>query len=299
MTEVLVVGESLVDIVRAAGAEPSHRPGGSPLNVAVGVARLGVPAALHTRIGSDSHGRAILDHLRASGVELTAASMVNGHTSTARADIDPDGAAKYEFDLDVSLAPVDEAARDVRWIHAGSIAAVLEPGASRVRRAFDDSSAGVVRSFDPNIRPDVVGDPRDHRAAVEWYVSRSDVVKASDEDAELLYPDRDPRETLRAWLAGGARLAVLTCGEDGAHAVFEGGEMAAPAARVNVRDTIGAGDAFMAALIWRLLARVGRNGLRVDEDTMADAVGGALACAGVTVGREGADPPRLGEVPSW
>ncbi|SFN43844.1 carbohydrate kinase family protein [Mycetocola miduiensis] len=299
MTDVLVVGESLVDIVRTAGADPSHRPGGSPLNVAVGVARLGVPVALHTRIGSDEHGRAILDHLRGSGVEITAVSVVDAPTSTARAEIDPNGAAEYEFDLDASLAPVGEAAQDVRWIHAGSIAALLEPGASSVRTAFDDAGAGVVRSFDPNIRPDLIGDPRDRRAAIEWYISRSDVVKASDEDAELLYPDRDPRETLRAWRAGGARLTVLTRGADGAHAVFEGGELAAPAARVDVRDTIGAGDSFMAALIWRLLATAGREGLRIDEETMADAVGGALACAGVTVAREGADPPRLGEVPSW
>ncbi|MET7710299.1 carbohydrate kinase [Micromonospora sp. NPDC005413] len=299
MTDLLVVGESLVDIVRTAGADPSHRPGGSPLNVAVGVARLGVPTALHTRIGSDEHGRAILDHLRASGVELTAVSVVDAPTSTARANIHLSGAAEYEFDLDASLAPVGEAARDVRWIHAGSIAALLEPGASSVRRAFDDAGAGVIRSFDPNIRPDVVGDPRDRRAEIEWYVSRSDVVKASDEDAELLYPDRDPLETVRAWQAGGARLALMTCGEEGAHAVFDGGEIAAPAARVDVRDTIGAGDSFMAALIWRLLATSGRDGLRIDEETIADAVGAALACAGVTVRREGADPPRLGEVPSW
>lgn len=297
MTDVLVVGESLVDIVRTPGAAESHRPGGSPLNVAVGVARLGITTALHTRIGDDEHGRAILQHLWDSDVRLTPGSLVDTRTSTARADIRPDGAAEYAFDLDASLAPVGDAARGIRWIHAGSIAALLEPGASRVRRAFDHPEAGVVRSFDPNIRPDVVGDPRDRRAEIEWYVTRSDVVKASDEDAELLYPDRDARETLRAWRAGGARLAVLTRGGDGAEAVFAGGDLVAPAPRVDVRDTIGAGDSFMAALIWRLLTTGERDGIRIDADSVADAVAGALACAAVTVGRDGADPPRLDEVP--
>src|SRR4051794_17624270 len=150
----LVVGESLVDVVVPAEGPRHEAVGGSPLNVAVGLARLDVPTSLLTRVGDDDFGRLVQQHVRESGVWLHEGSMVaGGVTSTSTAHLDGGGAATYDFDLVWDL-PAQELPEDLLGVHVGSIGAVLEPGrasvADLVRRAVDSD---VFVSYDPNIRP--------------------------------------------------------------------------------------------------------------------------------------------------
>jgi fructokinase len=274
---VLVVGEALVDVVGDLAI-----PGGSPLNVAVGLRRLGVAATLHSRFGADPHGVAIAQHLEESGVPVTPGTVADEPTSVALATIGPDGAATYTFSISWDPAPVDPSGYAL--VHTGSIGAALQPGADRVEKLLA-ATDGLV-SFDPNVRPALMG--HDAVARVERFVALSDIVKASDEDLEWLYPGRPVAKVLAAWLALGPRLVVVTRGGDGADALSAAGPVHVAAPKTKVADTIGAGDSFMAGL----LAAILRNGF----DDVAGAVAYAARCAAITVSRPGADPPTRDEV---
>lgn len=284
MTSALVIGEALVDIVQRGSAPPEVHPGGSPLNVAIGLARLGVPTTLHSSFGSDEHGRSVARHLADSGVTVTPATLGDSPTSSAVATIGADGAAEYDFRIAWEPAPVD--ARGYELVHTGSIAAFLEPGASLVEAVLAEAD-GLV-SFDPNIRPALLPDHGAARERTERIVARSHIVKASDEDLAWLYPDRDPDEVLDSWLALGPRIVVVTRGGAGADAVTAGGRIHVDVPRTTVADTIGAGDSFMAALTADIL-------LRGFGDPAAS-VSFAARCAAITVSRHGADPPRRAEL---
>jgi fructokinase len=289
---IAVFGESLVDVLRS-GSEFTARAGGSPLNVAVGLARLGAEVEFATSVGRDDHGVAVIEHLAAAGVQVTGGSVGAGPTSVAEASIGADGSASYRFELawDPDVAPERPAVAG----HFGSISAVLEPGAQRVLEWAANLSDEVVVSFDPNIRPSITGTGDDLRAAVSRAVAVADIVKLSSEDLDLL---GDPDLPAR-WIDGGASLVVVTLGERGAWLATAAGEAERPAPIVSVVDTIGAGDSFMAGLLWSLGhgGLLDRNSLRgASIDTLARHAAFAMDCAAVTVGREGADPPWPGEL---
>lgn len=284
MAGVLVIGEALVDVVRVGDAEPVGHPGGSPLNVAVGLARLGVPTTLHSEFGTDPHGRSIAAHLAASGVSTTAATVGPGATSLATARIGADGAATYEFAVAWNPEPVD--ARGYALLHSGSIGAALEPGASTVEEAVRGAD-GLV-SFDPNIRPALMPQRGVALPRVERLVARADVVKASEEDLAWLYPGRGVGDVLALWASLGPQLVVVTRGGEGADALGPAGALHVDAPRTAVADTIGAGDSFMAGLLADLL----RHGFDDPEASLRFAV----RCAAVTVARAGADPPWRAEL---
>ena len=182
-------------------------------------------------------------------------------TSVAQATIGADGAAEYEFDIEWALEAIAdqlaELARTSDAVHTGSIAAMLEPGAQVVADAFEAARDSALLSYDPNCRPTLIHDVGKARQWAEKFVSLSSVVKASDEDLQWLYPERSLADTARAWLDLGAELMVITRGEDGPIAYSkkypEG--ISHPAHRVEVADTVGAGDSLMAALIAGLLDR--------------------------------------------
>jgi len=274
MHSALVVGEALVDVVGGAAL-----PGGSPLNVAVGLARLGVRTTLHSWFGRDAHGDLIAAHLAGSGVAVSPGSRGDGPTSVARAEIGPDGSATYAFELAWDPAPVSVEGVDL--VHTGSIGAAMEPGATLVEEALAGTT-GLV-SFDPNIRPALMGERAAVVARVERIVARADVVKASDEDLAWLYPGRSPEDALGAWAAMGPRLVVVTRGGAGAIARSAAGSHRVAVPPVAVADTIGAGDSFMAGL----LAAVLELGFGEPQRALEF----AARCAAVTVSRAGADPP--------
>lgn len=279
-----MIGEALVDLVQAGDGPPEAHAGGSPFNVAVGLARLGVPTTLHATIGGDASGRLLREHLAASGVAITPQTLTAAPTSTALARLGADGAASYEFHVAWNPAPVETRGADL--VHTGSIAAFLAPGADVVERAL--ARADGLVSFDPNIRPALLPARDEVVARTERLVAAADVVKASDEDLAWLFPGEDPLHVLDRWSALGPRLLVVTRGEAGADALADGRLVHVDAPRTEVADTIGAGDAFMAAL----LARVLSHGFA----DPAGALGFAARAAALVVARVGADPARSEEL---
>lgn len=294
----LVVGEALIDRVDAGDGAISDRPGGSAANVAVALARLDRPVRFATSYGNDAYGQLLTDHLAADGVALAADPYVVPRTSVALAKIGADGAATYEFDVAWELGPVEVLAPHV--VHVGSLGPVLEPGAEAVRALVDRLRTATTVSYDINARPAITGVGPDVVERVEQMAARADLIKASDEDLEVLWPDLSADQAAAHLLDLGAVAVVETRGGEGAYwsvRTAEGdrhGQVAAPT--TTVVDTIGAGDTFGAGLIdalWDLLGAGGRERLaEADTEAWDQAVGHAARCAAVTVSRLGADPPR-------
>lgn len=251
----LVVGEALIDVVVTADGSRSEHVGGSPLNVAVGLARLDHPVDLATHIARDAHGATIGAHLSDAGVGLVPGSDAAEDTPVATARLDASGSAEYTFDLTWRMPSLSGRNNHV---HTGSIGALLRPGGVDVLAAMDGSRQRATVSYDPNLRPPLVGAPETAAAEVRRRVAVSDVVKASDEDLEWLagHPlDEDGiTEWLRSWCDLGPALAVATLGAKGALAVLPSGRLLRlPGRDVPVADTVGAGDAFMSGLLSALL----------------------------------------------
>lgn len=304
LDEVLVIGEALVDIVCAPGAEAVEHPGGSPANVALGLSRLGVGTRLLTRIGDDARGAAIADHLRGSGVDLVPGSITSTATSTATARLDQDGVASYEFVLDWSL-PAEVGIGRARALHTGSIAAVLAPGGDDVLRLIEENTGRTVISYDPNARPALMGDRATALARIERIVAACDVVKVSDEDLAWLLPGADPLEVIQSWRAVGPALVVLTRGGAGAVGALASGTVQIPAPRIIVADTVGAGDALMAGLLdgldrAGLLSPDTVEGLRTaGPDDLVELLTHAVRVAAYTCTQAGAQPPTRDRLDAW
>jgi fructokinase len=291
----LVVGEALIDIVVRDGKTLGEHVGGSPLNVAVGLARLGRRVDFLSWIGHDSRGQRIAEHLRAAGANLLDGSMAASRTATARATLDENGAATYVFDIEWRLPARTPTAPLV--MHTGSIATVLNPGAADVVAMVDAHCAEATITFDPNVRPPLIDDPDAARARIESVVARSDVVKASDEDLRWLEPGIAPEELAARWLTLGPALVAVTLGSRGAFAACRRGEVRMPAHPADVVDTVGAGDAFMSGLIdalWSrdLLGAQRRDALRtITTDALRRVLDIAGLSSALTVARPGADMP--------
>lgn len=287
----LVVGEALVDVTRLPDGRAAEHPGGSPLNVAVTMARQGIDTTLAAHVGDDHFGDLIRAHLGESGVTLTNANA-SLPTASATATIGVDGAATYEFDLrwDPNKLPVPE---DFDLVHVGSIGAWMAPGADvvldLVRRAHADGQAV---GFDPNVRPALAPSVPLLRDRVLELAALSRFVKLSDEDADVLAEDSgDPLSVLRLLAGHGPALAALTRGGDSALLCSGTDEVEVRVPPVEVADTIGAGDTWMGTLLAELLHRgwVDRTAFAVDElESLGQA---AVAAAAITVSRPGADPP--------
>lgn len=297
----LVVGESLVDIVeREDGSSTSH-VGGSPANVAVGLARLGRRVELATSIGADARGRQIAAHLRANAVDLTPGSMHAVTSSTAIARIGADGGADYAFDIAWAPEPIVPT-RMPDCVHTGSIGSWLAPGAAEVLRTLRRLAPDVVISFDPNVRADLVTDRRRTTTQIERLVALADIVKVSDEDLAWLQPGREPRQVAAAWLDLGASAVFVTLGAHGALAMTAGAEAAVSARPVEVVDTVGAGDAFMAGLLdamadlGLLRAETSTAIAALDSATLGRIGAHAGEVAALTVSRAGAEPPTRAEL---
>lgn len=280
----LVLGESLVDVVDGVA-----HAGGSPANVAVALARLGRDVRFATSWADDDAGALVAARLQESGVRLASDPRVVERTSRAIATLRPDGSADYDFELDWRLGPVE--VEDPWAVHVGSFSAVLAPGADDVRREVEARRKSALVSYDINARPSVTGTGSGVRRQVQDLVAMSDLVKASDEDLETLWPELGQREAVELLLGLGAQVVVVTRGGDGAEWFTRDSAGDVAPVRVTVSDTIGAGDTFSAALLDALW---GRSDLAdVDWDVV---VGWAVKVAAVTVSRPGADPPTRTEV---
>jgi fructokinase len=289
--DVLVVGESLVDIVHGADGTTTEYAGGSAANVAVALSRLGRPVRFVTAWADDERGAVLAKHLADAGVAMATDPLVLERTATAAATIGTDGAASYEFDLDWRIGAV-EAGRPVA-VHVCSIGAVLEPGADQVLELLTGLRGTTTISYDVNARPAITGTGTKLVDRVERMAAVADLVKASDEDLVALYPELDIESAARRLLGLCPVAVVVTRGSEGATWVGADRTVEVASLPVEVADTIGAGDTFGAALIDALWDR---SPAGLTNDAIEEVLEHAARAAAVTVSRPGADPPYRDEL---
>ncbi|WP_203433190.1 carbohydrate kinase family protein [Jiangella asiatica] len=305
--QIIVSGEALVDLV----ADPDGRyravPGGSPANVAVGLARLGAPTQLLARLGTGAFGQVVRDHLVANGVGLDHAVDTADLTTLAVVSLDGEGRAAYDFYAEGTAdwgwrpdeLPASLPAETLALV-TGSIAVAREPGAAAlvelIRRERSRGAVSVV--LDPNLRPSLLAPHDVVRRQWNELVALADVVKVSDEDLAWLAPELPVASLAADWARRGPALVVVTRGAAGAIGVTSGGTTVdVPTPEVEVADTVGAGDAFTAGLVDSLRLDGLLGGAARDRlATLADAplraiLDRAALVAAMTCERPGADPP--------
>lgn len=304
---ILVCGEAIVDLTPAACGDRAGfvpRAGGSPCNVAVGLGRLDVSTGFVGGLSSDPFGRLLTQHLTDSGVDVSWSTSSDDPTPVAFVMLDEHGVAEYVFHLsgtsmDAVVAPPDPLPQQVRAVHVGSIGLVLQPAGQVAAGLLHHAGRDRLTTLDPNIRPRFIHDRDAYLEALGGWLRDTDVVKVGEEDLAWLHPGVDPVEVVGRWLLDGPTLAVLTRGPDGAMAVTSEGCVEVAGVAVDVVDTVGAGDAFMSALLAWLahadaLDRDAVASLTADE--RADALRFATKAAAWTCGRAGADPPRRADL---
>lgn len=299
---ILVVGESLIDVVHAPGAEPVEHVGGSAANAAVALSRLGRPVWFASAFGADDRGRRIRSHLHAEGVRWATDPLSLEQTAVAVATLDDAGHATYAFDIGWQLHPLRDDLPPPAAVQVSSLAPTLAPGVEHVLAVVQRYRDRALVAYDVNLRPAITGTGADLVAAVEAMVALSDVVKASDEDLAGLYADRDEAAAVEHLLSLGPVAVVVTRGAEGAAWTSATATATVPAQVGPVVDTIGAGDTFGAAMLDALVARgctgpAAREALAgLDADQVRDVLARAAHAAAVTVSRAGANPPYQREL---
>jgi len=304
----LVCGEALFDFFSEdeAGGQASRVnykaiAGGSPFNVAVGLRRLGIEAGLFGGLSTDFLGRRLLQVLKDEGVSQRFLVEFAAPTTLAMVAVGTDGSPQYSFrgegcaDRQLLVDHLPVLGDDVRGLHIGSFSLVVQPIGDTLLNLVKRESGKRLISLDPNVRLNPQPDIQLWRARVAELVKYADLIKVSDEDLHLLYPDQSPESVLQGWLQHRCQLVFLTRGGDGA-SVFsrQHGTWSAPAVKVVMADTVGAGDTFQAALIaWlteqRLDSVAGLQQLsRAQIDTM---LGFAIRAAALTCTKTGPDLP--------
>lgn len=295
---ILVCGEALVDVF----PDGSVSPGGSPFNVAIGLARLGSPVALAAPISDDPRGALLRAALVREGVDTGALRALPSATPAACVTLSADGSPEYSFqgldELDLGLSPSDSAG--ATCLHAGSYALVSR-ASEALLNSFRNAPRSVLLSLDPNVRTAMEPSLQRWRDAVTAFAAQANLIKASEEDiGTLAGPNADSDAVAAAWLSDRCPLVALTRGEKGATLFSRRhGRIDAAAHRVEPVDTVGAGDSFQAAF----LAGLDRAGARSAEalDALSrDALGRLLETAvkasALTCARRGADPPTEAEL---
>lgn len=305
----LICGEALYDLFGGDGAEDGvsfdARIGGSPFNVAMGLARLGEEAAFFGGISRDALGERLVAKFRKEGVSDAFILRTDYLTTLSLVQKDARGQPAYTFyganaaDRMVTPADLPVFSTPPGFLHIGSYTALVEPVAGALKALIEREHAQTLISFDPNIRPTVEPDMELWHRNTEALIPLTDIVKVSDEDLHLIAPDTSSDTIARRWLSLGASLVIVTRGGDGATAYAAGLQTTCPGTRVSLEDTVGAGDTFQAALLAGLkkLGATDRNSLStLDETRLNRLLEFAVAAAGITCSRRGADLPRLGEL---
>lgn len=305
---IVVVGEALVDLTTGADGVVVESVGGSPLNVAVALGHLEVPALLITEVGTDDRATTVAARVRDSEIELITSPTASGRTATARVRYD-DGEPVYDLDLSWDLPHTELPECDA--LHVGSLGTVLEPGRDSVLDLVEQAWArDVFVSYDPNVRAPSLADHGQSWRDVESLADRAHLVKLSEQDIDLLHPGADPGDVARSLLTGErTELVILTHGPRGATAYVEGPDgdvltVSVPATEVEVVDTVGAGDAFMAAVLATLLETDAfgnyAGGVPKDADRLELLLRSAVEVAGISCSRPGAASPSRSELhPGW
>src|SRR5882757_5535381 len=305
----LSCGDALVDFLPVTSADGRDAAvpvaGGSCLNIAVGMARLGAPAGFVGGISTDLFGRIVADHAMNSQVDLRYATR-SVHQTTLAFVRYVGGEPQYAFYDEATASrnwtyragtiPFDE----IEAIHVGSTTLANGEGVAQALAMIEDAGGATTISFDPNCRPNLVSDKARYVEQMDAFAAAADIVRMSDVDFEFLYGGGDYGERAKLLIAAGASLVVVTRGINGAQAWHsEAGLVKVEAPTTSVMDTIGAGDSFQAALLFalRAIGRIKRGTLvQLSSDELGRVLSFAATCAAFTCGRAGADPPRQSDV---
>lgn len=302
----LICGEALFDVFPRDGAWPAMdllaRPGGSPFNVAIGLARLGAPVGFLGGVSADALGVRLREVLVEEGVGLEYLVDTPRPTTLSVIAKDAQGVPSYTFygeggaDRMLYAADLPVLPPEVRVLHFGSYTTVVDPVASAFLSWLPKVDTGRMVSLDPNVRPTVEPDMQRWRDALREWLPHADVVKVSEEDIGLLYPQREVSALARSMLLEGPRLVVVTHGSQGASAYADGLEVRVPGREVDVVDTVGAGDSFQAALLHGLKDRERLEQVVASHELLLATVRMAVTASAITCTREGANPPRRQEI---
>jgi fructokinase len=297
--QVWVVGEVLIDLIPD-DVNYVAVVGGGPANTAKALAKLGVNACFIDGISNDEYGQMAKAELLSANVLLDYAQYSNKPTCTAKVTLSPSGSASYDFviegtatfDFSDQWLPNPQSLKP-SLLHIGTLATVIEPGAS-VLFKWAQSVANVAQIvFDPNIRPAVLGDRDEYVKKVEEWVAIASAVKVSDEDLNWLYPSKAIDEIVNEWLEVGVEIVVVTLGDKGITAYRENEQISVDAVKVVVADTVGAGDTVGAVLVEAIV----HNGLdKLTGEVLKSMLNRAVKAAAITVSRIGANPPSKEEI---
>jgi fructokinase len=294
-----VAGEVLIDLIPE-GLELKPIVGGGPANTAKALSKLGIDTQFIDRISTDDYGQMAMAELASEGVKLDFVKYSDKPTCLAIVSLSDSGSASYEFEIE-NTATFDftpdwlsnpQTERPL-LLYIGTLATVIEPGASVLFEWAQSVAKVAPIVFDPNIRPAVISDRKQYLAQVERWVSISSAVKVSNEDIGWLYPSQEIDQVVNNWLANGPSLVVVTYGGTGLAGYRIGEKVIVDAVKVSVADTVGAGDTVGAILV-EAIVKVGLDTLSgVELEIMLKR---AAKAAAITVSRSGANPPTLKEI---
>lgn len=305
---ILSCGEALIDMLPRKSTRDEEAfapyPGGAVFNTAIALGRLGAPAGFLSGLSSDLFGEMLRDSLRTSGVSCELAVVSDRPTTLAFVRL-VDGQASYAFyDENTAgrmLAPDDlpDLPEEIEALFFGGISLVVDPSGAAYEALLAREAADRVIMIDPNVRPGFITDEDAYRARINRMIGRSDLVKLSDEDLRWLYGKGSLEDLAGAVLGRGAKAVFVTEGAKGASAYTAGNAVRVAARKVEVVDTVGAGDTFNAGVLAALhragvLDKPGVAGL--DAEVLRAALELGVAAAAVTVSRAGANPPWASEV---
>lgn len=306
----VVCGEALYDLFAEEAGDGAFRfdarPGGSPMNVAIGLARLGCAVAFAGGVSRDFLGEALIALLAREGVSTAPCQRLDAPTTLSLVGRTACGQPSYSFRgegaADRMTAQAPATPRSARALHLGSYAAVAEPVGGALLDLARREAGRLVVSYDVNVRPGVEPDMEVWRRRLRELLPALDILKMSEEDFGLLFAGADEAALAADWLASGPSLVVVTCGERGARAYGRNGAAEVAARPVETVDTVGAGDCFMAALLCRLAdaSRLNRAAIEaLAPDDLARLIDEASQAAAIVCGRRGSDPPRRSDLPGW
>jgi fructokinase len=290
-----VCGEVLIDVLPTGPVV-----GGGPANTAKALSRLGHAVDFVGGISTDAYGQMARKELERDGVGLGLSLESDKPTCTATVYLDKAGSATYTFvidrtatfDFSPSWLPDPEKLKP-SVLHIGTLATVVEPGASALFDWAIKCAEFAPIVFDPNVRPSFLGDREKYCQAVEKWVGISSVVKLSDEDIAWLYPEQSLDEVAHRWLEGETSLVVVTRGSKGIIGYTHGAQEEVESYVVDVVDDIGAGDTVGAILVEAIIQH---SVAGLVGHTLNKVLHRAAVAAGITVSRAGAQPPRLHEL---
>ena len=297
--QVWIVGEVLIDLIPDESKYVAV-VGGGPANTAKALARLGVKTYFIDGISNDEYGQMAKVELLSANVLLDYVQYSNEPTCTAKVRLSASGSATYEFviegtatfDFSGSWLP-DSQRLKPSLLHIGTLASVIEPGASVLFEWVQSVARVAPIVFDPNIRPAVLSDRNEYVKKVEKWVEISSAVKVSDEDLNWLYPGKSIDEIVKNWLEEGVQIVVVTLGDKGITAYRENEQLYVDAVKVVVADTVGAGDTVGAVLVEAIV----NNGLdKLTGEVLKTMLNRASKAAAITVSRTGANPPSKEEI---